>query len=388
MKKSVLLRTVALFCVMACMVVIMPTQPIYAETLAEKIERLKSELEDIDNTISSLEGSIDSYEQQRQALATERTLTEELLEANQQSIDETQALINNKQEEISQKRQVIYDNEQLLQERLIAIYKRDTANPLSTLLSANSFSEFLTMAGNLQTITQHDTDLLNMLANEKAELENQLAELDSLLEEYNQKTIEFNETIDRLAANISAQNANISAAEAALEAQAAAREETYEELEASQAEQARIQAALKNQGSTSTDGSKYTGGTLTWPVPGFYSVSCEFGSADPNGAAHRGMDINGSGISGAAIVSGADGVVLVAATAHYSYGNYVVVDHGGGLKTLYAHCSSLNVSVGQTVSRGDTIAFVGSTGFSTGYHLHFEVHLDGVLQNPRGYLAN
>ena len=127
----------------------------------------------------------------------------------------------------------------------------------------------------------------------------------------------------------------------------------------------------------------YTGGKFTWPVPGFYEISCQFGSPDPNGQGHRGMDIRGNGIYGAPIVACAGGTVIIATSAG-SYGNYVVVDHGNGLKTLYAHCSSLAVGVGTPVVAGQTIAYVGSTGFVTGPHLHLEVQQGGLL-NPAGY---
>ena len=85
-------------------------------------------------------------------------------------------------------------------------------------------------------------------------------------------------------------------------------------------------------------------------------------------------------------LSRSNGTVLLARYGHASYGNYVVVGHGGGVTTLYAHCSALNVTVGQAVSAGDVVAFVGSTGDSTGDHLHLEVNDNGTLKNPREYL--
>jgi len=78
--------------------------------------------------------------------------------------------------------------------------------------------------------------------------------------------------------------------------------------------------------------------------------------------------------------------VVIFSGWHYSYGNYIIVDHGGGIATLYAHCSKLLYSKGQAVSRGETIAQIGSTGYSTGNHLHFEVRVNGVRVQPMDYL--
>ena len=95
---------------------------------------------------------------------------------------------------------------------------------------------------------------------------------------------------------------------------------------------------------------------------------------------------SGGGINGADILAAESGTVILAAS-HYSYGNYVIIDHGGGYATLYAHASALLVSAGDTVTRGQVIAKVGSTGNSTGPHLHFEVRINGVTQNPLGYVS-
>lgn len=123
---------------------------------------------------------------------------------------------------------------------------------------------------------------------------------------------------------------------------------------------------------------------FAWPLSGFTTVWCPYGQQD--GYFHYGMDISGGGINGAPILAAESGTVILA-TSHYSYGNYVIIDHGGGYTTLYAHASSLLVSVGQQVTKGQTIATVGSTGNSTGPHLHFEVRINGQTQNPLGFVS-
>ncbi|MFA9424625.1 MAG: M23 family metallopeptidase, partial [Sedimentibacter sp.] len=132
---------------------------------------------------------------------------------------------------------------------------------------------------------------------------------------------------------------------------------------------------------------EYAGGIMTWPVPGNYRITSPFGGRyDPISGVwsnHGGTDI--AAPNGSAIVAVNSGVVIYAGW-HYSYGNYIIVDHGGGISTLYAHCSKLLASKGQAVERGETIALIGSTGYSTGNHLHFEVRVNGVRVQPMDYL--
>ncbi len=125
-------------------------------------------------------------------------------------------------------------------------------------------------------------------------------------------------------------------------------------------------------------------GVLGYPLSVYGIVTSEFGDTwGRGGYPHRGIDVQA--YEGTPVLA-SDGGVVVTATWSYSYGYYVVIDHGGNIDTLYAHCSSLAVSPGDQVFKGQTIAYSGSTGVSTGGHLHFEVRLNGTLQNPRWYL--
>lgn len=142
-----------------------------------------------------------------------------------------------------------------------------------------------------------------------------------------------------------------------------------------------------------------SGTGFAWPVPGFFSVWSSYGYRTFDNSFHKGIDISGGGIAGAAIVAAADGVVASAVTGcthNYSkngscgcgggYGNYVTIVHSDGTySTLYAHCQSVAVSAGQSVSKGQTIGYVGTTGYSTGNHLHFEVHKNGSTTDPMSY---
>lgn len=138
-----------------------------------------------------------------------------------------------------------------------------------------------------------------------------------------------------------------------------------------------VQVGTKSLGFAGSIGAAGSG-VLTFPVPGYSYITTEFGQGG-----HRGMDICAP--YGTPIYACEGGTVIEAGT-HYSWGNYVKIDHGNGMATLYAHCSSILVSAGQTVGRGEAIGLVGSTGASSGNHCHLEVYIGGGLVNPRGYI--
>lgn len=381
-------RRIACFACAFIMLFAALAPPVYAETAAEKYKRLKEELTTITQQINSYKSSKAQAEKLRKALLEQKATLDQMIALNQQQIAEAEASLAAKQEEVAQKRAVIYENDQLFRQRLVAIYKQNNSGILSSILNVNNFSEFLTVTDSLRRISVNDTDLLTLLNQQQTELEAEQAEIDTLLASLQSSYDELAANAEVLAQNIADQNAKISAADAQIKAQEEAYDDTYADLVAAQKEMSQIGGSLG--GSSSGDGSQYVGGQFTWPVPGFYGITCYFGAADPNGKGHRGMDISGSGVNGATIVAAGKGRVIQATYAHSSYGNYIVVDHGAGTKTLYAHCSSLTASVGTEVEAGTPIATVGNTGFvvgaSGGYHLHFEVLQDGVPQNPLNYL--
>ena len=199
------------------------------------------------------------------------------------------------------------------------------------------------------------------------------AEAERVLEELNQSVASVQAESDRIAEEKAQASAEI--------------DQWWKDYYAQLAEQENQQNNGSSGSSGGSSGSIGSGGyvstgNFTWPVPGFTNISCGYSSG------HKAIDISGGGrtIYGTPIVA-ADSGKVVTATYHYSYGNYVMIDHGGGYSTLYAHASSLAVSAGQTVTKGQTIAYVGSTGNSTGPHLHFEVRVNGNRQNPFNWFS-
>ncbi len=362
---------------------VLVASPVYAETPKEKYERLKGEYNAIGEEIEAVKGEKAKAEELFQTLQQEQQIIIEMIALNEERIKETDAEMEKKQAEIAAIREELYQNDQLYQQRLVAIYEMNNGSILSHLLSVDSFSEFFQVVDAMQRISKNDTQLLQKISDNKDKLEEQEAII--------QKDIDdLNDTQQELQNNNAALEANKAAQQQAID-NAVVKEDTLQEertdklaaVEKAEREMIAAQKAIDNTGSRPGDGSDYVGGVFTWPVPGHYVISCYFGGSDPNGRAHRGLDI--SAPSGASIVACGGGTVIVA-TSHYSYGNYVVVDHGNGVKTLYAHCTSLLVGVGTQVSAGTPIATIGSTGFSTGPHLHLEVQEGGVLHDPLSYL--
>jgi murein DD-endopeptidase MepM/ murein hydrolase activator NlpD len=188
-------------------------------------------------------------------------------------------------------------------------------------------------------------------------------------------------------------------AEELIEIAKAQETEIQKKIEAYNAQKAAEAEARRNQGSDDGDDSGDTpapsisGTGYTWPVPGYYYVISPF--AEDRGYSHKGIDITGGGIMGAPVVAAESGVVIDSnnsCTHNWGkdgscgcgggYGNYILIDHGNGCQTLYGHLTSTAVSSGSSVSKGQTIGYVGSTGWSTGAHLHFETRSGGIAYDP------
>ena len=167
-------------------------------------------------------------------------------------------------------------------------------------------------------------------------------------------------------------------------------EANYKELSAMQKQiQAELLDIYKN---LKTSDEAYVGGEMMWPVPGYSKISSYYGWRFNNTDFHTGIDITGAGVHGAPVVAANTGTVVHTKSCPYNgysygYGTYVIVDHGGGITTLYAHLSAISVNVGDIVVMGQQIGKLGNTGWSTGAHLHFEVRVDGEAKNPISYVT-
>ena len=270
------------------------------------------------------------------------------------------------------------ETEKLFVDRMVALYEAGETSYLDVLLSSSSLTDFISNYFLISELAEYDTQLLNEIERERNSLEIAKTELEN-----KQATLEVTRdnkqaTQTSLQASKDTKNSYINvlnSKEDDLKAKIAQYDKDIQTVEAEIARQ------------SGNNSGPYTGGQMGWPAPGYYSISSPYGMRlHPILGVYRmhtGIDI--AAPSGVNIVAANDGTVALA-TYDSGYGNYILINHGGGYSTLYAHSSQLLVSAGQAVTRGQTIAKVGSTGMSTGAHLHFEVRINGSTTDPVPYL--
>lgn len=367
------------------------------DSLKGSKEDIQSEVEKLDKQLNEISGKVKELESQ--------------LSKKRQEIADTESALNKAKEQ--EKKQ--YRN---MKKRIQFMYENGQTSYVEMLLSADSFTDFLNAVEYITQISQYDRKMLkeyqNMqvtIADTQKTLETDYASLQSLqakVQEEKQavaalesaKKGELNDVADDLTdaqsvakayeAEIQAQNEVIAQIQAA-QKRAAEQQAVQQQAQAAEENQGATDAAGENQNTaqnTTPSGNGQSIGSMMWPCPSSKRVTSDYGprTSPTNGASsnHKGIDIGAA--YGADIVAADGGTVLVA-TYSSSGGNYVIIDHGGGLCTVYMHASSLTVSAGQTVSKGQVIAKVGSTGISTGNHLHFGVTLNGVYVSPWGYVS-
>lgn len=367
------------------------------DSLKGSKEDIQSEVEKLDKQLNEISGKVKEFESR--------------LSKKRQEIADTESALNKAKEQ--EKKQ--YRN---MKKRIQFMYENGQTSYVEMLLSADSFTDFLNAVEYITQISQYDRKMLkeyqNMqvtIADTQKTLETDYASLQSLqakVQEEKQavaalesaKKGELNDVADDLTdaqtvakayeAEIQAQNEVIAQIQAA-QKRAAEQQAAQQQAQVAEENQGATDAAGENQNTaqnTTPSGNGQSTGTMMWPCPSSKRVTSDYGprTSPTNGASsnHKGIDIGAA--YGADIVAADGGTVLVA-TYSSSGGNYVIIDHGGGLCTVYMHASSLTVSAGQTVSKGQVIAKVGSTGISTGNHLHFGVTLNGVYVSPWGYVS-
>lgn len=344
------------------------------EALKKELEKSKSDLTayvtQLDNELSSIQSKIGQYntmitEKEEQIVET----TEELNEAVRQQEEQYEAM----------------------KQRIKFMYEKGDTFYMELLFSSQGFSDMTNKADYIEALSKYDKDKLNeyvetkemvQLCKEKLEAEKEV--LDEAKAAVEKEEANVNALIDQKEAQIVSVSSDISSKEEAIK--------EYENMIAQQnAEIAALEKAVaeerKRLEEEQAQARVYNGGMFAWPCPGYTRISDEYGNRiHPilgTQQFHNGLDMAAPG--GSAILAAYDGDVIAAAYSG-SMGNYIMINHGSGLYTIYMHCSALYVSKGQTVAKGQKIAAVGSTGRSTGNHLHFSVRLNGSYVSPWNYM--
>lgn len=370
----------------------------------DALEQQKSELQsqqasiqtNIDDLIAQQADVID----QKAAMDEKNELARQEIELINEQIDVYTGLIEDKAEELEKAEAAEQAQYELYRKRVRAMEEEGSYTYLDILFQCRSLSDVLSAIDMIGEIMDSDKRLFEeyKTAREtteqvKAEYEATLAQLGEKQETLEAEKAELEEQIAAAVEVINQLQDDIDAARAeyakAAAAEAAAQASINAIIAQMQAEEeaARQEAAQNNQQYTGT-GSTATG-TYIWPCPSSTYVTSAFGMRDHplfgDERPHSGIDIAGS--AGSEVLAADSGTVAVA-TYSSSYGNYVTIYHSNGDYTLYAHMSSLAVSAGQSVTQGDVIGYVGSTGWATGPHLHFEIRVNGSTVDPLSYFSN
>ncbi|MCD8091188.1 MAG: peptidoglycan DD-metalloendopeptidase family protein [Clostridiales bacterium] len=377
-------------------------------SLADNISEYKEELEQNEEKMSEVQSQLDDTTAQKSTAKEEvEKLDTELNQVNSeyeslvQDLDDTNKQLSDAQAELeaaTAKRETQYET---LKSRIRVMYEEGNVGYLEILLNAESFSDYLNRVEYVSRIMDYDNNLLadfqalETLINDKVnEIEDCKQELEVLTAQTAAKKSELDSKVQEKLELIS----KLSSDEASYNQQLADLEDDNEyiksliqkaEAEAEAAKKAAA-AAASNAASYSSSNKIYSygGGRFLWPVPAYVGIINDvygYRSSPISGSGefHSGLDMRAP--YGTDIVAADDGTVIYSGMRN-GYGNCVIIDHGGGFSTLYGHNSSLCVTVGQSVVRGQVIAKAGSTGYSTGAHLHFEVRINGQYVDPNPYL--
>lgn len=355
---------------------------IFAATVNELQSKKSETQEELKEVKSELSEEMKQVEQLNQSISDNE---EKLAELNFQ-VSTLQSEISGKQTQIDEA-QKKYDLEQeQLQQRLVANYKFGGASFLDVLLNSSDFTSFISNYYYISKIAKSDNELLDEIEESKKKIEESKKELEDKQAEYKEaqnSVAEANQSLKNDKAKKDSYVAQLSNEQKSLQAEIDKYDSEIKKIEA-EARQASIASSQKSSSSNSGS-STFVSGTMLWPCPSSHYVSSYFGGRNTGipgaSTSHKGIDIGAS--SGAAIVAVLDGTVV---TSGYNSarGNYIMIDHGGGIISLYQHGKdgTKTVSVGQKVTKGQTIMGVGKTGIASGNHLHFEVWENGVPQNP------
>lgn len=396
--------------------------------LEQQLQQLEQENEKYQKILDDTKSDIAEKEEYKSALVSKVQVLDEKIAVTHEKISSLNDDIKEKQDAYDKGLSEVEDQFDALANRLRILYMSGNATDLEIIFGAKDFSDLIDKMELVKSLANSDKELISeiqtkldelstkkkSLEADKKDLETQQASLKSDQDEFNKLISDNDEILKNLyASNSEAQNSLESAAlqsdeiEAKISqyyaAQKAAAEHAAQASQSSSSSGSSSSSSSSSSSGSSSSGSSSSGSSsvivpsgsgFAWPTPGFVSRSSEW-FEDREVYNHGGIDIAGAGIMGTPVVAAADGTVVATNSScthnwgkSYScgcgggYGNYVMISHAGGKMTVYGHLTSLTVSSGQSVSRGQVIGYVGSTGNSTGPHLHYECRLNGVRYNP------
>lgn len=397
--KRILIILLCFVFVISCAAPGIPAQAVTSESIREKereIEKAKEQVSGLKSNLTDVEKLKKELEQSKSDLTAFVQQLDGQLADIQEKIEQYNTMITEKEEAIEETTRdleaaVAQQEEQYaaMKKRIQFMYERSDSFYMETLFGSNSIAGIVNRADYIEALSRYDREKLDEYVATrkyvevcKEELEAEKQVLDEAKEAVKQEEATVNNLIGEKEAQIVSVSGDIANKEAAIK--------EYEDMIAQEnAEIAALEKAVAEERARleAENARIYNGGMFAWPCPGYKRISDEYGNRMHPILGiekfHNGLDMAAS--SGTPILAAYDGDV-VAADYSGSMGNYIMINHGSGLYTIYMHCSALYVSKGQSVSKGQNIAAVGSTGRSTGPHLHFSVRLNGNYVSPWNYL--
>lgn len=388
------------------------------DALENRRQELQAESDRYQQILEKTKENIADQEEYVNALVSKVQVLDDKIELSHRSINELNGKIQDKQADIDNANKSIENQMNTLRTRLRNIYMAGNATDLEIIFGAKSFSDFLDKMELVEALSEYDNNLINSIqgeleniSKEKAELEKDMDSLEAEEANLQSDQAELNKILEENKELLAGLYKASDKATNELESGALESEEIEKAIADYYAEKARLEAERAeqekqnsianggssggNSGSSSIhDELEVSPSGFVWPCPGFYYLTSEW-NEDRGSYNHGAIDIADAGIMGADVVAAKDGIVIDSYNGCYhnwgkdgscgcggGYGNYVMIAHNGGKMTVYGHLSTTMVYTGQKVYQGQVIGFVGSTGHSTGPHLHFETRLNGIKYNP------
>ena len=360
------------------------TEEAEEEDETEALERQKSELE---AAVEESEAEMEVVSEELSETLTEvETLSLQISEKQEQISDlEAQEIslttyIEEAEASLEEYTNTYGTQKALLEQRLVAMYEMGEVKYLDVLLNSENLTDFLSRYYLINEITESDYELVSNVEDAKAQMESiteSLKEKKEELEENKSDLEKYRIALSNMEILLNNQVSLLTEEELAI----------YQKIEDYKNEIETIEAEIKYLALQNV-GDVYIGGNMIWPTPGYTTITSSFGMRTHPITGiyklHTGIDIGAP--YGSTFVAAADGVVIKA-EYNTAYGNMVMIDHGGGIITLYAHGSEILVEVGDSVTQGTPVLLVGSTGYSTGPHAHFEIRVNGEYVNPLEYVS-
>lgn len=358
---------------------------------ASSVDSMQQELDGVSKEKDRLEKELTVIEDKKDKELEKKAIIDEQINATQKEIGILNGIVSTLEGDLEQAEIQLDEAEKKLNEyleisktRIRNSYEQGSASYIEIIAGSKSIYDFISKIEIVKQISEKDNEIINQVKQSKATIltkkkeiqsnkeqqEKTLSSLENKKQSLNKKQSESNKLIDEM-------NSSEEATKRAIKKAEAEEEKLQQEIKA---------ALSQNSGSSVVDA-----GDFRWPLASKYNnITSKFGyRVHPVTGVyklHTGVDIASSGIRGASIYAAKGGTVIKSGY-NTGYGNYIVINHGDGYATLYAHASTLLVSVNQNVKKGDVIAYVGSTGYSTGPHLHFEIMKNGEYTNPLDYFS-